>query len=650
MSAERILVVEDEGIISLDIQNRLRSAGYIIAGAASSGQEAIEQAISLQPDLILMDIKLQGQLDGIEAAHQIVSRLNTPIIYLTAYADEETLKRARATAVFGYLLKPFKERELVVTVEMALARHKLERQLKESEQWFSTLLNSINDAVIATDEQGRVKFMNPLAETLTGWRQSEAAGTDADQVFQVFDTAKQQRIPCPVKQVLSTGERSLLQNSASLLTHNKAEIHTDYSAAPIMSDQGKIIGVALIFRDVTERKKAEELLLQAQKMESLGLLAGGVAHDFNNLLAAILGQISLAQAKLPQDNKIAPHLTKALHVAEQAAELTRLLLIYSGRGQFRWQPISLNDFVEKNRQLLQAAIPKSIEIQLDLTDSRLLIDADPTQMQQLIMNLILNAAEAIGDQAGAIALRTNRQTITDEDSDYWRYTGKALPPGEYALLEVADTGYGIPPDLASNLFEPFFTTKPMGRGLGLPAVLGAVRGHQGGIYFDNQMEGGALFKLIFPISQQKALPVVVESSPSLAHETINSRKVLVIDDEHVVQDAISDMLELEEIEVITAADGLAGVLAYQEHVADIGLILLDLSMPVMDGAQAFQRLREINPQARIILMSGYDRQDVMHKHDWQGLTAFIPKPFTVNNFLDIVLRHLQGNNDSPDQR
>lgn len=653
MSQQRIFVVEDEGIVSLDIQNQLRRAGYITAGTAASGPEAIEQALSLQPDLILMDIKLQGQMDGIAAADQIRASLDVPIVYLTAYADEVTLARAAVTAVFGYLLKPFKERELIATIEMALSRHRLERQLKESEQWFSTTLTSISDAVIATDEQGRVRFINPVAETLTGWQQPEAVGIDTDQVFRVFDAANRQLKPCPVRQVLETGKSFLLQDNALLVTRSNGELTIDYSAAPIRNEQGKTAGVVLIFRDLTGRKKAEELLLQAQKLQSLGVLAGSVAHDFNNLLVAILGQISLAQAKLPEDNLVIPHLVKAMQAAEQAAESARQLLAYSGRGQFRRQPLSLNKQVQQSQPLLATSLPGRIEIELHLNETLPLIDADPLQIQQVIMNLTLNAAEDIGDQAGVIMLRTGVQTVNSADVDYWRYTGKALSAGEYVMLEVADTGCGIPSDLMAKVFEPFFTTKPAGRGLGLSAVLGVVRGHQGGILLDNQPGSGAVFKLLFPVSQQQPLPqplpqpppVVVAAPPAVTDERIGTQKVLVIDDESFVREAIAATLDLEGITVMTAPDGLAGITVYQEHMAEIGLVLLDLSMPVMDGAQAFQRLQEINPLARVVLMSGYDRQEVMGNHDWQGLADFIPKPFAMNILLEVVTQHMRRDGD-----
>lgn len=638
MSEGHIFVVEDEGIVSLDIQNRLRRAGYTIAGTAPSGLEAISKAAVTRPDLVLMDIKLQGDMDGIEAARQLKEQLNAPIIYLTAYADEETLKRAQLTEAFGYLLKPFKERELVATIQMALIRHRLEQQLKESEQWFSTTLRSIGDAVIATDENGRIKFMNPLAEALTGWEQAAAKGLDATQIFRIIDATTRQINPSPVMQVLQTGKTVFLQNNTLLLARDGREIPIDDSAAPIQNDRGITIGVVLTFRDVTERKQAERVLLQAHKMESLGVLAGGVAHDFNNLLVAILGQASLALVKSPKDGAANQHLEKAIKAAEQAADLTRQLLAYSGRGQFSRQPLRLNELIQNNQQLLGASIPKEIHVQLDLDPSLPYIEADPSQMQQVVMNLILNAAEAIGNQAGSVTLRTGTQTITAADSYYWRHTGAPLPPGRYVLLEVSDTGCGIEPAKISAVFEPFFTTKPNGRGLGLAAILGVVRGHDGGLHLESKPGYGTTFKLLFPVSQHE--PPVISEVTAVATPTENPGKVLVIDDESYVHDLVIDTLALEDIEVLAALGGMDGVQLYQEHQDEIGLVLLDLSMPDMSGADVFQNIRAINPAVKVVLTSGFDKEDVMRRTEWQGLTDFLQKPYNLSTLIDTVQRNL----------
>ena len=629
MKKIHVLVVEHEGIVALDIQNRLRRSGYAVAGVASSGSEAIRKAVELQPDLVLMDINLQGEMNGIEATKNINSQLDIPIIYLTAYADEATLKKANQAAPFGYLLKPFKERELVATIQMALSRHRLEQQIRESEQWFSTTLSSIGDAVIATDNQGCIKFMNPLAEMLTGWNQTEAVGVESEKIFKIIDATTRETNSSPVEKVLRTGEIAFLQNNTLLIAKGGKETPIDDSAAPILDNKENIIGVVLVFRDVTERKRMQKANLQAQKLESLGVLAGGVAHDFNNLLVAILGQTSLALAKAPSDSPVRNHIEKAVRAAEQAAELTNQLLAYSGRGQFERRAINLNELVRNNQQLFDASFQKNVQVQLELAESLPFIDADPSQMQQVIMNLLLNAADAIGEQTGTVTIYTRVQEVTVEDKNFGKHTGEQLSPGSYVSLEVRDNGIGMDPETMSRVFEPFFTTKPHGRGLGLAAILGILRGHKGGLTIDSRLDEGTNFNLMFPLSDFE--PVIIDEIPSTVEKRGGVGQILVIDDELYVLEVVTDILMDEGIQVMTASDGLSGLALYQEHAADIDLVLLDLSMPVMNGAETFKKLREINPQVRVLLSSGYDKEVVNRRFDdWQGLAGFLQKPYNLS--------------------
>lgn len=299
MNETRILIVEDEQIVALDIQQRLQSLGYIVVGRVATGQDAIDKALETSPNLVLMDIRLKGELDGVEAAEQIRSRYDIPIIYLTAYADDATLQRAKLTTPFGYLVKPFEDRELQITIEMAIYRSKLERELKENRQWLATTLNSIGDAVIATDNQSRIKFMNPIAEALTGWTQAEALGKDTPEIFKIIDGQTRQPVESPGAKVLWEGYRIELEDNTLLVTKDGREIPIDGSAAPITGDNGQTDGVVLVFRDITQRKQAEtklhqfNLQLQQQNVE-LDAFAHTVAHDLKAPLNSIVGFAELS--------------------------------------------------------------------------------------------------------------------------------------------------------------------------------------------------------------------------------------------------------------------------------------------------------------------------------------------------------------------
>ncbi|MEE8392663.1 MAG: ATP-binding protein [Anaerolineae bacterium] len=290
----KILVVEDENIVALDIKSMLERLGYHVPALASSGERAIQKAAETKPDLVLMDINLKHAIDGVEAAKQIRARFDIPVVYLTAYADADTVQRAKVAEPFGYIIKPLEERELHTNIEIALYRHKIEQRLKESERWLSTTLKSIGDAVIATDEQGRIVFMNRVAEKLTGWEQGYALGRDSREVFNIFDAETQTSIDNPVTQVLREGVTVGLESDTLLIAKNGTEIPIDDSAAPIIDAKGNISGAVLVFRDITERKQAEEALQQRNR--ELALLnqasqAFNSTTDMDQVLVTVLEEV-----------------------------------------------------------------------------------------------------------------------------------------------------------------------------------------------------------------------------------------------------------------------------------------------------------------------------------------------------------------------
>jgi PAS domain S-box-containing protein len=262
MKDAKILVVEDESIVAKDIQNRLKNMGYQVPATSATGEDAILKVEEHRPDLVLMDIMLQGAMDGVMAAESIRKQFNIPVIYVTAYSDQNTLERAKISEPFGYLLKPFEERELHSTIEMALYKHKMEKRLKESEQWLATTLKSIGDAVIATDRNGRIAFMNPAAEQLTGWMRDKAMGQDLTEVFNIIDDKTRTHVDSPVVKILRERLPYKLPYNTSLIAKDGMEIPIDDSASPIADDKGNVIGAVLAFRDITERKMAERVLRQ----------------------------------------------------------------------------------------------------------------------------------------------------------------------------------------------------------------------------------------------------------------------------------------------------------------------------------------------------------------------------------------------------
>jgi PAS domain S-box-containing protein len=408
--------------------------------------------------------------------------------------------------------------------------------------------------------------------------------------------------------------------------------------------RGRSVHIAAI-RDITERKRAEaerlELerrLLHTQKLESLGVLAGGIAHDFNNLLTAILGNLDLALSSLSPDSRVRPGLEQALQASYRAADLTRQMLAYSGKGRFVVRNIDLSALVEENAQLFGASIAKMARLKLDLARNLPAIVADPGQMQQVIMNLLTNASEALGEQGGVIALTTDVQACDEAYLSQSRLEEKPSA-GRFVYVEVSDTGCGMDEETQQRLFDPFFTTKFIGRGLGMAAVLGIVRGHTGAILMDSEVGQGTTIRVLFPVSETGRTAV------ANAHETTDTRletmarsslagTVLVVDDEEMVRDLCRAIVEQVGFQALTAADGREALEIFHDHAAEIVCVILDLTMPWMDGVAAFRELRRIRPEVKVILASGYNEQEATQRFAGQGLAGFIQKPYRLQDLRD----------------
>lgn len=397
-----------------------------------------------------------------------------------------------------------------------------------------------------------------------------------------------------------------------------------------------------IIRDLTNQKRAEaeraaleQQLFQAQKMESLGVLAGGIAHDFNNLLMGVLGHAGLALEQLNPLHPVRRNLESIQKAGQRAADLTRQMLAYSGRGQFVVRHLDLTTQVQEMLHLLKVSLPKSVVLNLDLHRDLPPISADAAQMQQVIMNLVINAAEAIGEGSGTITLATGAQQL-DGATMATMQVGQDAPPGLYAYLEVTDTGCGMDEGTLSRIFEPFFTTKFTGRGLGLSALMGIVRGHKGALQARSEVGRGTTFRALFPIKGQGAEASLLEAPWR------GQGLVLVVDDDETVRAVAQQALELKGFDVLHAHDGQEAVDLVRQHGRAIGLVLLDMTMPHMGGEEAFREMRLLQPKLRVILSSGYGEGEAMGRFTGQGLKGFIQKPYGPRELLAKVQAVLEA--------
>jgi PAS domain S-box-containing protein len=510
MANAQILVVEDESIVAKGIQNELRSLGYAVPAVASSGEEALRKAEETSPDLVLMDIVLKGDMDGVETSQHLRSRFNIPVVYLTAYADSPTLQRAKVTEPFGYLLKPYEERELHTTIELALYKHRLERQVKESEQSLAATLRCLGEAVIVTEAWGDVRMINPVAEQLTGWSPEDAPGKDLSEVLQLIDERTRQPVENPIPKPFQKAGAVRWPERAVLVSRDGKETPIEGSTAPIYVENGLFAGTVLVFRDVSERRGAEEnqkhsreQLRQVQKLEAMARLAGGMAHDFNHHLTAMVGNISLVLNSLPEEDPSRAYLMTAEKAAWHAAELTKRLLDFARRTVLRPEPVCLSNSAEKILGILRPLMDPRITAELKTDPDLWPVHADPVLISEVIMNLCINARDAMPD-GGRLRLET-RNVV---------FEAGALPPdpraqpGEFVCLEVSDTGQGIPEENRSRIFEPFFTTKKEGKGtgLGLALVFGIVEEHRGWITCTSEVNQGTCFAVYLPRYRPEAAP------------------------------------------------------------------------------------------------------------------------------------------------
>ncbi len=410
----------------------------------------------------------------------------------------------------------------------------------------------------------------------------------------------------------------------------------DMRYSPLYGDEGDVVGVIGIAVDITERVQTEEALRQAQRLESLGILAGGIAHDFNNLLVAMMSQNSLALRLIGEEHRAAKHVTKGLRAATRAADLTRQMLAFAGKHRYVMATVQLNDLLLDNLEFLRASIPKNVELLPELGKEVPLIMGDEGQLQQVVMNLIINAADAIGKVAGQVSVRTGvRDVVAGALGEGWLRANLELEAGRYVVVEVTDTGVGMSAETLSRIFDPFFTTKEKGRGLGLAAVSGIVRAHQGDLWVRSVVGQGTTFQLLLPVLQEADMvgddverPTAVFAPISTNHH--KPSRVLVIDDEEPVLEAVTDILALSGVETLTAVSGQEGIDLYNQHRDDVAVILLDLSMPEMSGEDTFFILRQINAAVPIILSSGYDENEAKKRIADAGHADFLAKPYDVD--------------------
>jgi PAS domain S-box-containing protein len=491
-------------------------------------------------------------------------------------------------------------------------------ELEKSNEQITSILENLSDGFIAFDREWRCLYVNHIAATLSRSSREQLIGKNLSQWF---------------TENLSPTAVGALEHAMS----ERTRVHFEEFYGPFDSwfevdAYPTEDGLAVFGRDVTERKRFNERLQQTQRLESLGVLAGGIAHDFNNLLTGIIGNASLALEESPS-KPIRTWLQAVMAAGEQATALTRQLLAYAGKGPFVTQPLNLSELVRATSDLVQTSIPQTVQLHLHLSENLPAIEGDVAQLQQLIMNLVINAAEAIEEgRTGSVTVTTSLRQI-DEMYIQQTFTPDEISPGAYIFLEVADTGCGMDEATIGRIFEPFFTTKFAGRGLGLAAAIGIVRRHKGTLKVYSVPGQGSSFKVLIPAGQREPadLPVARPAQASGGSETI-----LVIDDEEVVRGTARATLERLGYTVILAENGPRGIQRFRQSRARISLVLLDLTMPEMPGEEVLEKLKAIRPDIPVILSSGFSEREVTRRLSGKGSARFLQKPYTASQLAQQV--------------
>lgn len=500
--AKKVLIVEDEGILALNVQKLLIKLGYDAGAIATSGEEAVEKAQAFRPDIVLMDIHLHGKMDGIEAAEKIRKTLDIPIVYTTAYSDEETTERAKITEPSAYLLKPYDAKDLQVAIEVGFYKHQMEKKRREREKWVSTVLRSIGDAVVTTDRNGKVTYMNTQAELLLGWKAEEVMGQPISSLFSLFSEKEKTPISLSVFQPVHKLMAYDPDHRLFLKTQQGDPIPIECQINPLEDENGVWEGEVYVIRDMSIRQKIEEekkaiefQLIQAQKLEAIGRFARGVVHDINNFLAVIEGHAELQMRENYQAGMDAEHLEAILYVLEKAHQFTENLLLFCRNKKLQIQDLEVNRILKGLENILHSILNGGNQLVYSLAETSIFIEADQIQFEQAIINLVLNARDAMPQQ-GTISIQT--KTIELKEQALKGHPG--VSPGWFCQITVSDTGPGMTEEVKEKLFQPFVTTKQGGNGLGLAVVYGIVHSLRGFVEVESKPGCGTTFHLYFPLA------------------------------------------------------------------------------------------------------------------------------------------------------
>lgn len=518
-------------------------------------------------------------------------------------------------------------------------------ELEKLSSEYKNILDQMQDTYYRINMDGQLLWISASVKRLGYERESLIGGAATDLYYE--EDGREKHL-----QALSDCDGNIEHYELCLKHRDGSRFWAESNSHYCYDEDGNIVGVEGNLRDINARKLAdqerEELtsqLQQAQKMESVGVLAGGIAHDFNNLLVGVMGNAELALLDAPDEGDIRYYLQQIFKASRKGADLVHQMLAYSGKGRFAMGEQNLNRLVTDVSELLGTVIGKQVELQLELQQELASLHGDKNQLTQMLMNLMTNASEAMGGKPGTVTLRTGNVYL--RSSDFSRmYLKEELAEGEFVFIEACDSGCGMDKETQQRIFDPFFTTKEMGSGLGLAALLGIVRSHAGALSLHSEPGRGSCFKIYFPALKGEAIETLAEQTGQYELPVSLRGTVLLVDDEPAVRAVASRILQREGITVITADDGEVGLSLLQKHGDEIALVILDLTMPRLDGEQTFHLMHARHPEIPILMSSGFSESEAAERLFAHGLAGFVRKPYTRKALLQAVSQTGVNGSDS----
>jgi PAS domain S-box-containing protein len=635
-----ILIVDDTPTNLEMLFDFLGNSGFKVL-IAEDGESAIERAEYAPPDLILLDVLMPG-IDGFETCRRLKANELTkeiPVIFMTALSETVDKVRGLNLGAVDYVTKPLQHEEVLARINLHLSLQNLtktlqeqnlrleqeiqERQRKEQKiREQAALLDITTDAILVQDLSSKILFCNKGAERLYGWTAEEAIGKNAmrllyrDALYQLEDNYE----------ILA--ECGAWQGELRQVTKEGKELIVESRWTLVRDEDGQPKSILTVNTDITEKKQLETQFLRAQRMESLGTLAGGIAHDLNNVLTPIMMTVQLLETKL-QDEQSLEWLSIMETNVKRGADLVKQVLSFSRGLEGQRKTLEVGRLISEIEQIAKQTFSRAIEVRTDLTSQNLwTIAGDATQLHQVLMNLCVNARDAM-PEGGILEISAINQWI---DAHYARMNFEAKV-GPYVVITVSDTGTGIPQKIVDKIFEPFFTTKELGKGtgLGLSTVIGIVKSHGGFVNVSSEIGKGTQFKVYLPVKQSG----VTDCTPAAQQELPlgHGELILVVDDEDAIREVTKTLLETNDYRVLVASDGIEAITLYTQHKEEISAVLIDMMMPSMDGPTAIRVLKKINPQVKIIGVSGLVSNHKMIELVGNSVKTFLPKPYTSNELL-----------------